>query len=120
VGALKTDIKTDKEGAMGWVISLVSGILLLGEALVVTFALMILTDGVTQPPDAFVYLYLAFTLVLVVVGGVLDGLLAKRLSERKSLPLWGAGLATMAASLVIFPTLQCGISAVLLVAFDVI
>jgi hypothetical protein len=105
---------------MWWVVSLSALILLAMEAAMVTFVLMVALNGLSSLPDAFAIIYLIFTGGLIPVLSLLDGYLAKKLSETNPLPLWLAGMMTMTVSVVYFPFLLVGLTVVLLLAFGMI
>ena len=105
---------------MWWVISLIALVFLLSAAVMVTFFLMIALNGFPSLPDAFAYIYLVFTCGTILALSLLAGILAKKYSESKSLPLWLAGTMTTAVGLVIVPILLCGLTFGLLLAFGMI
>ena len=105
---------------MWWVISLIALVLLFIEAVSVTFFLMVALNGFPSLPDAFAIIYLVFTCGLVLALSLLAGLMAKRFSERNSLPLGLAGMLTVVVGLVMVPVLLCGLTFGLLLAFGMI
>lgn len=105
---------------MWWIISLIALVLLVIEAVMVTFFVMVALNGFPSLPDAFAIIYLVCTCGLILVSSCLDGFLAKKLSETHSLPLLPAGILTMAVSVVIVPILLVGLTVVLLLAFRMI
>jgi hypothetical protein len=105
---------------MWWVVSLIALVLLIIEAVSVTFFLMVALNGFPSLPDAFVTIYFASTCGLLLALSLLSGLLAKKFSEIKSVPLQYAGVLTIIASLVIVPILLSGLTFGLLLAFGMI
>ena len=105
---------------MWWVISLIALVLLVIEAAMVTFFLMVALNGFPSLPDAFAIIYLVYTCGVILVLSWLDGFLAKKLSETNPLPLWLTGTMTMTVSVVIVPILLIGLTVVLLLAFGMI
>jgi hypothetical protein len=105
---------------MWWIVSLAALILLAIVAAMVTFVLMVALNGFPSLPDAFPILYLIVTGGLVPVLSLLDGYLAKKLSEANSLPLWAAGMMAITVSAVCLPIPLIGLTVVLLLAFGMI
>jgi hypothetical protein len=105
---------------MWWIVSLTALILLAIEAVMVTFVLMVALNGFPSLPDAFAIIYLACTCGLIAAVSLLDGFLAKKLSETNPLPLWLAGTMTTIVSVVNIPILLIGLTVVLLLAFGMI
>jgi hypothetical protein len=105
---------------MWWMVSLAALIVLAIVAGMVTFVVMVALNGYPSLPDALAIIYLVFTGGLVPVLSLLDGYLAKKLSEAHPLPLWAAGIMTITVSVIYLPILLIGLTVVLLLAFGLI
>jgi hypothetical protein len=100
-----------------WIIALISLVLLLIEAVVTTFFLMIALNGLPSIPDALVNSYLVCTCGLLPILGLLSGFLAKQISGWTAVPLWGSGLITTVIGLAIMPIALFVLAFGLLAAF---
>jgi hypothetical protein len=105
---------------MWWIIPLAALILLAIVAAMATFVVMVALNGYPSLPDAFAIIYLIFTGGLVPALSLLDGYLAKKLSEANSLPLWFTGTVAITVSAVMMPILLIGLTVVLLLVFGLI
>jgi hypothetical protein len=105
---------------MWWIVSLTALILLVTEAVMVTFVLLVALNGFSSLPDALAIIYLVCLGGSIPLLSWLDGSLAKKLSETHPLPLWLAGTMTITVSMVYFPLLFIGLTVVLLLAFGMI
>lgn len=88
---------------MWWIISLIGLVLFAVEAVITTFFLIIALNGFPSLPNALVVIYLVSGCASVLVLSALAGLLAKKLAQSGSLPLWFAGLLTTTGRLVLLP-----------------
>jgi len=102
---------------MWWIISLISLVLLVIEAVLTTFFVMIALNGFSSLPNALVIIYLACTCGLLPILSLLAGWLAKKLSGSSPLPLWLTGTLTTIVNLVIIPILLFVLTFGLLAAF---
>lgn len=105
---------------MWWIISLIGLVLLVIEAVMTTFLLLIVLNGFTSLPDALVNIYLVCTCGLLLLLSLLGGYLAKKLAQISPLPLWLAGVLTTMVNLVIIPVLLFVLTFGLLAAFGMI
>ena len=98
---------------MPWIISIVSLLLLTGEAFVVTLIIIIGLNGYPSLADLIPPLYIGLSTLFILTVSGLNGWGAKQLSATGRLPLWEAGMLLMVAALVATPIFLVFITIVL-------
>ena len=88
---------------MWWVISLISLIVLGITEMMTTFVLLIVLNGYPTLPENLVAIYVVTSCGLLPTVSLLNGLLAKKLSENPSRSLENAGIMTITISVLIVP-----------------
>lgn len=100
---------------MRWIITLTSLLLLIVEAGMTIFILLIMLNGYPSLPDAMPKIFLACSGCLLLALSLLNGWLSKKVSP--SIPMWIAGILMTTLSLIIIPIALFVLTFVLLGAF---
>lgn len=105
---------------MWWIISVILLPLMIVDAGVITFGLMVMLNGYTSIPDALVTIYLVSMVGLVIGLSLLAGVLARKIAARGKIPLWVSGLPTGLAALVLLPVGLVSLTFVLMIVFGML
>ena len=106
---------------MSWlIVSMVTVILLLAQAGLTTFVLMVALNGYPSIPDAMVNTYLTCACGSIPSLAFLSGWAAKKVSEKTKIPAGLAGIGFAGLAILLLPAILAGVTFALLAGFGLL